>query len=60
MKLFGTVCFAGNAQGKHQPEGILGELDDYLLQAFQEGRKIEFAVPAGVSSPPLLGKTQRK
>ena len=50
------VCVAGNSQGKHQPEGILGKLDDYLVQKFQGGRTIEFDVPAGVTSFRQLGK----
>ena len=35
----------GNSQGKHQPEGLLGKLDDYLLQPLQEGQKIDFSIP---------------
>ena len=35
----------GNSQGKHQPEGLLGKLDDYLLQPLLEGQKIDFSIP---------------
>ena len=34
----------GNAQGKFQREGLLGPLDDYLVQPLQSGRPLEINV----------------
>ena len=35
----------GNAQGKHQPEGLLGELEDYLLKRLHGEQDIIFSIP---------------
>ncbi|PFX19399.1 hypothetical protein AWC38_SpisGene16185 [Stylophora pistillata] len=35
----------GNAQGKYQKDGLLGLLDDYLIQPFQNGNPIIINVP---------------
>ena len=35
----------GNAQGFLQKEGLLGPLDDYLLQNFNNGTPLEIGIP---------------
>ncbi|XP_032237149.1 uncharacterized protein LOC116618019 [Nematostella vectensis] len=34
----------GNSQGKHQPEGTLGKLDDFLLERLQNDASIKFII----------------
>ncbi|KAK2561054.1 hypothetical protein P5673_016187 [Acropora cervicornis] len=35
----------GNAHGKEQKEGILGHLDQYLLEPFNEGKPFDISIP---------------
>ena len=46
----------GNAQGKFQREGLLGPLDDYLVQPLQSGRPLEINVTKAETNLSLGGK----
>ena len=46
----------GNAQGKYQKDGLLGPLDDYLIQPLQNGNPIIINVPESRLNMSLIGK----
>ena len=46
----------GNAQGKEQEEGILGPLDQYLLQPFNEGKHFNIRIPVATVTTRFIGK----
>lgn len=48
----------GNVQGKKQKEGILGPLDQYLLQPFNEGKHFNVSIPGATLTTRFIDKLQ--
>ncbi|KAK2561129.1 hypothetical protein P5673_016270 [Acropora cervicornis] len=48
----------GNSQGKEQEEGILGPLDQYLLQPFNEGKHFNIRIPVATVNTRFIDKLQ--
>ena len=46
----------GNVQGKEQKEGILGPIDQYLLEPFNEGNHFNISIPAATQTTKFIGK----
>ena len=46
----------GNVQGKEQKEGILGRIDQYLLEPFNEGTHFNISIPAATQTTKFIGK----
>ena len=46
----------GNAQGKEQKEGILGPIDQYLLEPFNEGKHFNIRIPETTVITKFIGK----
>ena len=46
----------GNAHGKEQNGGILGHLDQYLLEPFNEGKPFDISIPEATLTTRFIGK----
>ena len=47
----------GNAQGKLQKDGLLGELDDYLIQSLKNGSSLKINITQARTNMSLIGKS---
>ena len=50
----------GNFQGKYQKNGLLGKLDEWLMQPFKKGIPIKINVTKTRMNTSLTGKSSRK
>ncbi|XP_044185154.1 uncharacterized protein LOC114947931 isoform X2 [Acropora millepora] len=48
----------GNAQGKEQEEGILGPINQYLLEPFNDGRHFHISIPEATLTTRFIDKLQ--
>ena len=46
----------GNAHGKEQEEGILGPIDQYLQEPFNEGKHFHIRIPEATQTTRFIGK----
>ena len=46
----------GNAHGREQGEGILGRIDQYLLEPFNEGKHFNISIPEATQTTRFIGK----